>query len=108
MSIEAIKQVNQAERDAADRKSAASAQAKQCLRDAELAGRALLEQSRKDAEAEVQAALAQAEANAAKHSEQVLADNAGVCTQLSAAAEGRLEAAAKLIVQRIVSSYWLL
>lgn len=103
MSIEAIQQVSQAEASAQEKKLAAYAQAKQLVKDAERAGQLLLEQARQNADALTREAMAQAEKAAAVQAKQVLSDNAGACKQLCSAAESRLDAAAALIVKRIVN-----
>jgi V/A-type H+-transporting ATPase subunit G/H len=103
VSIEAIQQVTQAETSAQEKKLAAYAQAKQIIRDAERAGQLLLEQTRQKAEIETREAMAQAEKNAATRAEQVISDNAKACSLLCSAAEARLDAAATLIVKRIVN-----
>lgn len=103
MSIEAIQQVTQAEASAQEKKAAAYAQAKQMIKEAERAGQTLLEQTRQNAEKKNREAMAAAEKNAAVRAKQVLSDNAGVCKQLCSAAESRLDAAAALIVKRIVN-----
>jgi len=103
VSIEAIQQVNQAEASAQEKRSVARAQAKQLIREAERAGQLLLEQARQKAESESRAAMAQAEKNAAVRAKEVLSDNASACNQLCSAAEPRLDAAAALIVKRIVN-----
>lgn len=103
MSIEAIQQVTQAEASAQEKRFAAHAQAKQLIREAERAGQLLLEQARQKAESESREAMAQAEKNAAVRASKVLSDNTSACNQLSSAAESRLNAAAALIVKRIVN-----
>ncbi len=103
MSIEAIQQVNQAEASAQEKKLAAYAQAKQIVKDAERTGQLLLEQARQEADAYTREAMAKAEQAAAVQAQQVLSDNAGACKQLCSAAESRLDAAAALIVKRIVN-----
>lgn len=103
MSIEAIQQVTQAEASAQEKKLAAYAQAKQIIREAERAGQLLLEQARQKADLENRAAMAQAEQNAALRAKQVMSDNVNACNLLCSAAESRLDAAAALIVKRIVN-----
>ncbi len=103
MSIEAIKQVTQAEAEAQEKKLAATTQAKQILKDAERTGQLLLEQARLSAEMEVREAMTTAEKAAAARTEKVLAENASACSALCGAAEPRLEAAAALIIKRIVN-----
>lgn len=103
MSIEAIQQVSQAEASAQEKRQTAYAQAKQLVRDAERNGQALLEQARQRAESETRDAMAQAEQNAAARAKQVLSENAKACDLLCNAARSRLDAAAALIVKRIVN-----
>lgn len=103
MSIEAIQQVTQAEASAREKTAAAYVQAKQIVKEAERAGQTLLEQTRLNADKKNREAMAAAEQNAAARAKQILSDNAGVCKQLCSAAESRLDAAAALIVKRIVN-----
>lgn len=103
MSIEAILQVTQAESSAEEKKLAAYAQAKQIVRDAERTGQVLLEHTRKDAETEARSAMTIAEGNAATRAEQVLSENAKACNLLCSEAETHLDAAAALVVKRIVN-----
>lgn len=103
MSIEAIQQVTQAEASAQEKILAASAQAKQMIRDAERAGQQLLEQARQKADSDTRAAIAAAEQAAAKRAEQVRAEHTEACKQLCSAADAHLDAAASLIVKRIVN-----
>ena len=104
MSIEAIQQISQAESAAHERELAASARAKQLLRDAQLAGQQLLEQSRQSAGEANLAAMTTAEQSAARRAEVILAANAQLCDALCVAAEARLDSAAALIIKRIVNS----
>ena len=103
MSIEAIHQVTQAETAAQEKKLTASGQAKQILRDAQQNGQLLLEQTRQKADNETRAAMAAAEQAAAQRTESLLAENARGCEVLKSAANDRLDAAAALIIKRIVS-----
>ena len=73
------------------------------VRDAERTGQQLLEQARQKAEGEVRDAMANAEKNAAARAKKILAENAKACDQLCSAAESHLDAAAALIVKRIVN-----
>ena len=103
MSIEAIQQVTQAESSAQDKKLTASTQAKQLLRDAQQAGQLLLEQTHQKAQTQNRDAMTAAEQSAARRTEAVLAENALKCDALCNAAEDRLNAAAALIIKRIVN-----
>jgi vacuolar-type H+-ATPase subunit H len=103
VSIEAILQVNQAENSAVERKTTATNQAKQILRDAETAGELLLEQTRARAAAQVREALAEAEKRAAVRSAEVLRANESDCKTLSDAAREKLPDAAALVIKRIVN-----
>lgn len=103
MSIEAIKQVTQVEAEAKEKVLDAQTQAKHILQDADLAGQLLLEQAQTKADAENHEAMAIAEKNAAARTEQLLSENAIAYNALCDAAEKHLDAAAELIIKRIVN-----
>ena len=65
MSLEAIKQVTQAEQANRQRKAEAQAEAKRLVTEAERAGKAHLAEARAQAEAQARGFLQQAEAKAA-------------------------------------------
>ena len=104
MSFEAINSIAQAEAQAKSAVAGAEARAKQLAADAESAGKLAVEAAGKKAEAELQElsrqvnekAKAQAEARAGELENQKAA--------LRAKAEGKLEQAAALVVERIVNS----
>ena len=102
MSLEAIKQVTQAEDEHRARKAEAQAEAKRLV--AERAGRARLEEARAQAEAQVRDLLKEAEERAAKHTEQVLEQTRSSCGALRAEAQKKLDQAAQSIVRRVVNS----
>lgn len=103
MSLEAIKQVTQAEQDCAQRKLNAVQAAKRTVADAEKAGEAALAERRAAAQAEVKALMAEAEAKAEVEADAVRADTAQACMTLKSSAQQKLEEAAEQIVRRVVS-----
>lgn len=104
MSLDAIKQVVQAEADTKQRKADAAAAAKKLIADAEQAGQEALRGARSEAEIKAKELMVQAEERAAVRSSEIADQAKKDCAALRAAAEGRLEAAADLIVRRVVSS----
>lgn len=104
MSIKAIQEITEAEALTQEKKSLAQAEAKRIVADAERAGKALLAQTRKEAEAENRDLLAKAEENAGVRAKQVAADTQLACQALCQDAGAKLDAAAELIVKRIVMS----
>lgn len=103
MSLEAIKQITQAEQSWTQRKAEALQATKKTVADAEKAGQALLETRRTEAQAQVKAMMADAEAKARIQADQVQAETARSCQALKASAQQKLEAAAELIVRRVVN-----
>lgn len=104
MSLEAIKQVTEAELTHKQRKAEAQAEAKRTVAEAERAGKARLAEARAQAEAQVRAFMKQAEETAAKHAAQVNGETQKTCDALRSKAEGRLAQAAESIVRRVVKS----
>ena len=103
MSLEAIKQITQAEQSWTQRKTEAIQAAKKAVADAEKAGQALLETRRAEAQDQVKAMMADAEAKARIQADQVQAETARSCEALKASARQKLDAAAELIVRRVVN-----
>ena len=103
LSLEAIKQVTEAEQACAQRKTEAVQAARQAVAEAERQGQAELESARSEAEAKVQAMMRQAEARAAEQAEAVQQETERACADLKSAAKQQLEAAAELIVRRVVN-----
>ena len=97
MSLEAIKQVTEAEQANKARKVEAQAEAKRMVAEAERAGKAHLD-------AQVRGFMQQAEAKAAEHAAEVMAQTKQACDSLRAKAEGRLADAAESIVRRVVKN----
>ena len=84
MSLDAMKQVTEAEQAARAQRAEAEAQAKRLVAEAEL--------------------LRQAEAQAARNAEEVMAEARRACDALRERAEGRLPQAADSIVRRVVKT----
>jgi V/A-type H+-transporting ATPase subunit G/H len=103
LSLEAIKQVTDAEQACAQRKTEALQAAKRTVADAERAGQALLEARRSEAQTQVKAMMAKAEKEAAVQAQQVQADTQRSCDALKASAETKLDEAAQRIVRRVVN-----
>ena len=93
MSLEAMKQVTEAEEANRARRVEAQAEAKRLVAEAERAGKARLAEAR-----------AQAEAKAAEHASEVMAQTRKSCDALRAQAEARLADAAESIVRRVVKT----
>lgn len=104
MSLEAIKQVTEAEEVNRTKKAQAQAEAKRLVAEAERAGKARLAEARAKAEEQVRGYLKQAEETAAKHAAEVTAQTQTSCDALRAKAEGRLADAAASIVRRVVKN----
>lgn len=104
MSIDAIKQVTQAEQETQNRKVQAQAEAKRLLAEAERAGQARVAARCSEAEAQVGQLMKEAEERAAQRTQAVTAETAQECGALRKTAEGRMAKAAGLIVERVVNS----
>ena len=104
MSLEAIKQVTEAEPANKQRKAEAQAEAKRTVAEAERAGKARLAEARAQAEAQVREFMRSAEETAAKHAAEVNAQTQKACDALRSKAEGRLADAAESIVRRVVKN----
>ena len=101
MSIDAIKQVAQAEQETQARKAEAQAEAKRLLAEAE---RARVAARCSEADSQVGQLMKQAEERAAQRTKAVMEETAKTCDALRAAAKGRMAKAAGLIVERVVNS----
>ena len=104
MSIDAIKQVAQAEQETQARKVQAQGEAKRLVAEAERAGQARVAARRSEAEAQVGEMMKQAEERAAQRTQTVMQETAGECDALRETAKGRMAKAAGLIVERVVNS----
>ena len=107
MSLEAIKQVTEAEQVQKQRKAEAQAEAKRTVAEAERTGKAVaaLEKLYADqAEAQARGFMKEAEEKAAAHAAEVNAQTQKACDTLRAKAEGRLADAAASIVRRVVKN----
>lgn len=103
MSLEALQKVTDAEQAAQARKTEAAAAAKKLVSDAQRSGEALLEKARQEAETNNKAILQQAEQRAQEAARRLLEDAKAQAGAMSKTAEGRLDAAADLIVRRVVN-----
>lgn len=104
MSLEAVKQVTQAEEQGKAEKAKAAQEAKRLVAGAEKAGRQAVLDARANAEAEVRQMIAEAEQSASGDMAQIRAKAAADAQQLRKQAEGRLEEAASLIVRKVVDA----
>lgn len=104
MSLDAIKQVAQAEAEIKQRKADAAVTARKLVSDAEQAGQEALRSARTEAEAKVKELMKQAEERAAGRTVEIADQARKDCAALRGTAEAKLEEAAQLIVRRVVSS----
>ena len=104
MSLEAIKQVTQAEAETKQRKAEAIAAAKKLVADAEQSGKQVLQNACNQAEAKARELMLQAEERAAVRVAEIAAQSKQECAALCSTAESKLDEAAALIVRRVVSS----
>ena len=102
MPLEAIEHINQAEAAGRDCRQAAEAQAKQLLAEAQRSGAALLQKTREDAARQGRELLSEAEKRAAAKGEEIRAAAQAEGEALRREAQSHLEAAADLIVGRVV------
>lgn len=103
MSLEAIKQVTQAEEETQGKLTEARAAAKRLVAEAERQGRALVETARTEAEERAKSLMKDAEERAQVRTSEVMRETEQSCAQLRQASEQRLDAAADLIVRRVVN-----
>lgn len=104
MSLDAIKQVTQAETENKQRKAEAAAAAKKLVTEAENAGREALRAACEKAETATKELLIQAENCAAVRAAEMAAQSKQECAALCRAAEKRLGEAASLIIRRVVNN----
>lgn len=102
MSLEAIEKVTEVENRMRERKTAAEAEARQLVADAEREGLANMEKVRADAAESGRALLKQAEERAARQAAEIQSAAEAECTALREEAEKNLEKAAEFIVGRVV------
>lgn len=103
MSLEAIKQVTQAEEETQVKLTDAKAAAKRMVADAERDGRALVESARNEAETKVRGLMKAAETRAQDRTAEVMRETEQSCATLRQTAEAKLDTAADLIVRRVVN-----
>lgn len=103
MSLDAIRQVTQAEEETREQLDRARADAKRAVSDAERDGKERIAQARSQAEGEVKLLLTAAETRAEAHAREVMAQALRDCDVLRATAEERLDRAADLILERVVN-----
>ncbi len=104
MSLEAVKQVTDAEQRAKTRKAEAVQEARKLVANAERSGQDAVEQARQSAQLQVEQLMEQADRNAAAHTAAVIREAEGQCDELRAQAQKRLAQAASLIVGKVVGS----
>lgn len=102
MPLEVIENFTRVEADNRERKASAEAKAKQIVADAQREGLALLQQTRTSAAERSRELLQQAETRAAARGEEIRRDARAEGDALRREAETRLDAAADLIVGRVV------
>ena len=102
MPLEVIENITRVEADNRERKASAEAKAKQIVADAQRDGLALLQQPRTSAAERSRELLRQAETRAAARGEEIRRDAQAEGEALRKEAESRLDAAADLIVGRVV------
>lgn len=103
MSLEALQKVTGAEQAAQAKKTEAAAAAKKLVSDAQRSGETLLERTRQEAEENNKTLLRQAEQRAQEAARRQLEDAKARAGNLCKTAEGKLDAAADLIVRRVVN-----
>ncbi len=103
MSLDAIKQIAQAEQQTVQRRTEAQAQARRIIADAERAGQETLDAARAQARTQTEQLCKEARAKAEKRAKAVLDETAQTCDAMRKAAKGKLPAVAKVIVERVVN-----
>ena len=103
MSLEAIERVTQVEQNSQERKTAAEAEARQIVADAERQGLALLQQVRADATEDGRKLLRKAEERAAEKAAEIGRAAESESAALREAAGRNLEEAVEFIVGRVVN-----
>jgi V/A-type H+/Na+-transporting ATPase subunit G/H len=107
MSLESIKKITDTEQTYKEKKQEAQAVAQKLVCDAERDGKNRLEKARLQAESEARTLLGEAEEEAAVRAAAMMKDAEIQCDRLRDEAEKRLDKAAELIVERIVTGEWL-
>ena len=102
MSLEAIEKILEMERNGEERRTAAGQKAKEIVSAADAAGRGLLEGTRTRLDKEGKELLRQAEERAESRAAVIRREAEETAGQLQTAAATRLDAAAELIVERVV------
>jgi V/A-type H+-transporting ATPase subunit G/H len=102
MSLEAIKSISEAEERAKKARQEAQQNARKAIDDAHKAGNDSVEATIERAESEVAALKRAADAKAAESAKELLSTTANKRAAIKARAEGRLDAAAGIIIERIV------
>jgi V/A-type H+-transporting ATPase subunit G/H len=102
MSLEAIKSISEAEERARKAKQEAQQRAEKAADDARKAGNDAIEATIERAQTEVAALKRAADAKAAESAKELVSTTANKRAAIRARAEGRLDAAAGIIVERIV------
>ena len=103
MSLEAIERVTQVEQNSQERKTAAEAEARQIVADAERQGLALLQQTRAAAAENGRKLLRKAEERAAEKAAEIDRTPEAESAALQKAAGKHLDEAAEFIVGRVVN-----
>jgi V/A-type H+-transporting ATPase subunit G/H len=104
MSLDAIKMVAETEQQNKQKLAEARAKAKQMITEANADGQKASEERQAAAAAEVKRLMQDAELQADKNAKQLLRETELQCAAVRAKAEGRLDAAGKRIVGRIVNN----
>ena len=103
MSLEAIKSISEAEDEARQAKLRAQQKARETVEAAEKSGKEALASTLARAESEIAQLKRTADQKAAEHAVELASTTANRQATLRARAEGRLDKAAQLIVERIVN-----
>lgn len=103
MSMDVMKIVTEAEKQAQGDKTEALAQAKKIVNDADRDGKKLLESRIEAAQAQVKLLMTRAEEQAAINEKEIFRETEKSCDELRLAAEKRLPAAAEFIIRRVVN-----
>lgn len=104
MSLEAIKMISQAEEKAKKAKTEAAAASKKAISDAEAAGRQAIEQARGKANDELRELMKKADDKAKSQAQALAASTENKMASMKVRAEGNLDKAADLVIERIVNS----
>ena len=103
MAMEAIERITQLEQETARLKEKAAADNRQRVQAAQREARRTVEQARQQAEARAREMMAQAEKQAAEITGRRLEQAERDCAQMKQQAQTRLEQAAAMIVEKVVS-----